>query len=77
MASGLAVTSILLFVWGLTMVHKEYGGSPVPYKFMWAPFAMLMMAPAIMVSNKINNTVNWRGRSYTLNKQAALETDNA
>lgn len=77
LACGIALASIALFVWGLVMIHKQYGGSAVPYKLMWAPLALLMMAPAIMVSNKINNTVNWRGRSYTLTKQAALETDNA
>lgn len=77
LAASVAVVAISIFTWGLTMLHKEYGGSPVPYKFMWAPFTMLMMAPAIMISNKINHTVNWRGRSYTLNKHAALENNDA
>lgn len=77
MAAMVAVIAISLFTWGLTILHKEYGGSPVPYKFMWAPFAMLMMAPAIMISNKVNHTISWRGRSYTLDKHAALENDNA
>ena len=76
-AACAALLAIMVFTWGLTTVHKEYGGSPVPYRFMWAPITMLMMAPAIIVSNKINNTINWRGRNYTLNDKAALETDNA
>lgn len=75
-AAILAFIAIAVFTWGLTVIHKEYGGSPVPYKFMWAPAAMMLMAPAIIVSNKVNKTVNWRGRSYALNKNAALETDN-
>jgi len=77
LAAIIALAGIMLFVWGLTMIHRKYGGSPIPKKLIWAPFALLMTAPAIMISNKINHTVNWRGRSYTLNKQAALETNNA
>lgn len=77
LAGGIDLAAVGLFIWGLTMIHTEYGGSPIPKKLMWAPLSLLMMAPAIMISNKINHTVNWRGRSYTLNKQAALETDNA
>lgn len=77
LAGGFDIAVVSLFVWGLTMIHREYGGSPIPYKFMWAPIAMLMMAPAIMISNKINHTVSWRGRNYTLNKQAALEMKDA
>lgn len=76
-AGIIALASICLFAWGLTMIHRKYGGSPVPYKLIWAPFLMLLMAPAVMISNKVNHTVNWRGRSYTLNNQAALEIRNA
>jgi hypothetical protein len=76
-AAASALITLAMFIYGLTVIHRDYGGSPIPAKFFWAPFVMLAMAPAIMLSNKINHTVNWRGRSYILNKKAGLEIRNA
>lgn len=77
LAAVSAIVGIGIFLAGLVMIHNRFGGSPIPNKLMWAPFALLIMAPAIMLSNKLNHTVSWRGRNYTLNKNASLEIKNA
>ncbi len=73
-AAGIGGLAVALFGWSLTQIHNQYGGAPIPLKYIWAPFAMLIMAPLIMISNKLNHTVNWRGRVYKLNSSAGLET---
>lgn len=77
MTAWLAAVTLAMFIFGLTVIHRDYGGSPIPLRLFWAPFAMLLFAPAIMLSNELNHTVSWRGRSYNLNKKAGLEIRNA
>lgn len=74
-AVGLASATIVAFCYGLVLVHRTYGGSSVPALYFWAPFAMMLVAAMVVVMNRVNNKVMWRGREYRVNSRAALNPD--
>jgi ceramide glucosyltransferase len=54
------------------VLHRRYGGAPIPLRMAWTAWAVFLLAPAILVSNWIHHDVAWRGRVYTVDTHAAL-----
>jgi ceramide glucosyltransferase len=73
LAVSISASILTTFSWGLAYIHKEFGGSPVPRRFWWAPFTTLLVALAVLISNRVDRTVTWRGRIYKIDSNAALD----
>jgi hypothetical protein len=59
----------------LLALHRRNGGGPVPMRWWWAPFALILFAPLVVASAALRPRVTWRGRSYDLDHNAALATN--
>jgi ceramide glucosyltransferase len=59
---------------GLSQIalHRAMGGARVPLRFVWMPFALVLAAPAVVLSTLVDKTVAWRGRGYQVDLDARL-----
>ena len=53
-------------------LQRDYSGLPVPWRFLWVPFGVLLIGPAVFVSAVLWRGVRWRGRVYELDAHARL-----
>jgi ceramide glucosyltransferase len=55
-------------------LHRVFGGGRLRFRHLGASFALLLMAPLVLVSLFFRRQVDWRGRSYKLNARSQLAT---
>ncbi len=65
-------TAIVAFTVTLLSLNRVYGGAPVPLRWWWTPAVLLLIAPAILVATLLKKQVGWRGRTYDVDRSAAL-----
>ncbi len=76
---GLWAAALVMFFIPLTVslsingLHREMGGSRLPWRHRWISFGLLLMAPVIYARVLTQRRVTWRGRTYTLDAQARLD----
>jgi ceramide glucosyltransferase len=68
----LCTANLIFFSFGLAWIHEQFGGSRVPFRYFWAPFVMMLLAPFIIFTNRVSKQVTWRGRVYNVDNRAAL-----
>ena len=56
----------------LLLLHKRYGGSPIPLRLAWAAWGVFIISPYVLATNLLKRKVEWRGRSYDLAHGDAL-----
>ena len=64
--------AIATFTATLFQLNRLYGGAPVPLRWFWAPAVLLLISPAILVATLLKKQVGWRGRTYDVDRTAAL-----
>jgi ceramide glucosyltransferase len=57
----------------INVVHHRIGGYPLPWRYWWVSFALLVLTPFAFFSTRMWKTVDWRGRSYRVNSHSTLE----
>jgi len=53
-------------------LHRQYGGAPFPARLWWAGWGVYLVSPWVLGANLLQRRVDWRGRSYELDREAAL-----
>ena len=64
--------AIAAFTASLLSLNRAYGGAPVPLRWAWTPAALLLLAPGVLVATLVKRQVGWRGRTYEVDRTAAL-----
>ena len=64
--------AVAAFTVTLLSLNRLYGGAPVPLRWFWTPAALLLISPAILVATLLKKQVGWRGRTYDVDRSAAL-----
>lgn len=64
--------AIATFTATLFQLNRLYGGAPVPLRWFWAPALLLLISPAILAATLLRKQVGWRGRTYDVDRTAAL-----
>ena len=67
-----SLAALLLVGVSQLQLQRRYGGAPMPLRLAWTSWAVFLLAPAIMATNRWRRDVSWRGRVYDLNAAAAL-----
>jgi ceramide glucosyltransferase len=62
-----------LFTSSQLSLHQRFSGQRVPLRFAWMPLALPFIGAAVSLAVLVNPTVDWRGRSYTLDATAKLD----
>jgi ceramide glucosyltransferase len=63
-----------LVAYGVSMsgLQRGFGGEPVRARWLWLPFVIPVIAPAVFLACIVRREVTWRGRAYALGTQARL-----
>jgi ceramide glucosyltransferase len=56
----------------LARLGRLFGGAPVALRQAWAPSALFLLAPVMLVATLLGRQVSWRGRAYALDAEARL-----
>jgi ceramide glucosyltransferase len=64
--------ALFVFLASLLSINKRFGGAPVPWRYLWVPFAIPLTAPAELALGMFDKKVDWRGRAYDLDVHARL-----
>jgi ceramide glucosyltransferase len=71
-AAFAALAALLIQDMSAETLQRRLGGSPTPLRYRWMYGALLITAPAILVSMGWSG-LDWRGREYRLGAQAKLD----
>ncbi|HXU71441.1 MAG TPA: glycosyltransferase [Polyangia bacterium] len=61
-----------IFVASMLRINRHFGGAPIPLRWLWAVFALPVVAPAQLAYGLVDKRVDWRGRAYDLDAHARL-----
>lgn len=64
--------ALAVFEASLLAINRQFGGAPVPARWLWVPFALPLVAPAQFAWSLVDKKVDWRGRAYDLDVHARL-----
>jgi ceramide glucosyltransferase len=64
--------AIVAFSVTLLQLNRIYGGAPVPLRYAWTPAVLLLLGPYVLASTLRRKQVAWRGRTYEVDRSAAL-----
>jgi ceramide glucosyltransferase len=64
--------AIVAFTGTLFQLNRTYGGAPVPLRYAWTPAVLLLLGPYVLASTLRRKQVAWRGRTYEVDRSAAL-----
>jgi ceramide glucosyltransferase len=53
-------------------LNRRYGGSRIPLSLSWTAWGVFLLAPFVMAANALRRDVAWRGRTYVVDRAAAL-----
>jgi len=70
-AALLPAIALVAFVASQLRIQQTFGGAHVPLRWAWVPFAIPLVAPAIVVDTTLRAQVGWRGREYALHATTA------
>lgn len=59
---------------GVVLLNRAAGGAALPWRWVYAPYLLLLSGPFIVLAQILWPEVRWRGRSYELNAQARLNS---
>jgi len=59
---------------GVVLLNRAAGGAALPWRWVYAPYLLLLSGPFIVLAQLLWPEVRWRGRSYELNAQARLNS---
>lgn len=59
---------------GVISLNRAVGGARLPWRWIYAPYLLLLSGPFIVLAQLVWPEVRWRGRSYGLNAQARLSS---
>jgi len=71
-AAILPAVAIAAFAASQLRLQKHVGGPSVPLRYLWIAPLMPIIGAGVALSTKISRRVNWRGRSYILERGARL-----
>jgi ceramide glucosyltransferase len=71
-AALLPAAGLVAYAASIARLQRAFGGEPVRARFCWLPFAIPVMAPAMLLACLVHREVTWRGRAYALGAQARL-----
>lgn len=75
LAGVLAGSASVLVGVSLTSWHRVIGGVPLPKRYFWVPYTLLLSGPFVLVDSILRRRVAWRGRTYGLNGKGQLENN--
>jgi ceramide glucosyltransferase len=70
-AALVPAAALVAFVASQLRIQQTFGGAHVPLRWAWVPFAIPLVAPAIIVDTTLRAQVDWRGREYALHAPTA------
>jgi ceramide glucosyltransferase len=73
--AALAACAPILTAASINVLHRLQGGVRLRLRHSWVGFALLMVAPLVMLWIHTRREVTWRGRSYALNGASKLAVD--
>jgi ceramide glucosyltransferase len=62
----------VLFVWSELALQTRFSGHSIPVRHYWVAAALPFIGGAFALSTRLDHTVEWRGRSYKLDRKARL-----
>jgi len=71
-AAILPALAIAAFAASQLRLQKHFGGPSVPLRYLWIAPLMPIIGAGVALSTRISRRVNWRGRSYILERGARL-----
>jgi ceramide glucosyltransferase len=71
-AAAVAALAPISVALSLNELHRVVGGAPLRLRFGWVAFALLLLAPVVLLRTLFQRQVTWRGRSYDLDAGAHL-----
>jgi ceramide glucosyltransferase len=71
-AAILPAMAIAAFAASQLRLQKRFGGPSVPLRYFWIAPLMPIIGAGVALSTRISRRVNWRGRSYILERGARL-----
>jgi ceramide glucosyltransferase len=66
------LVAIVAFTVTLFSLNRTYGGAPVPLRYAWTPAVLLLLGPYVLAATLRKKQVAWRGRTYQVDRTAAL-----
>jgi ceramide glucosyltransferase len=72
LTAALAAGAPILTAASINSLHSQQSGVRLRLRHAWVGFALLMTAPFVMLWILTHRRVNWRGRSYSLNRDSRL-----
>ena len=60
--------TLLVFEASMLLINRRFGGAPVPLRYLWAVFALPVVAPAQLAYGLVDKRVEWRGCAYDLRR---------
>jgi ceramide glucosyltransferase len=72
LTAALAAGAPILTAASINSLHTQQSGVRLRLRHTWVGFALLMTAPLVMLWILTHRRVNWRGRSYSLNRDSRL-----
>jgi ceramide glucosyltransferase len=71
-ASALGLLAAAGVAASINRLHRRIGGGALGLRFAWVSFALLLVAPLVMVKILLRHEVRWRGRRYALDAGSRL-----
>jgi ceramide glucosyltransferase len=70
----LAATTIAFACASDILLHRQFGGAPIPLKWSWLTLVVPLVGPWALASLAVDHHVAWRGRDYALDGGAHLRS---
>ncbi len=71
---SIALGAVVVFGLSNIRLHHLLGGGRLPIHGLWMVWGVLVLAPFVQLSMRFGS-VDWRGRTYALDKEASLRSD--
>ncbi len=55
------------------VLHRRFGGAPIPARWCWVPLLLPLVGPFVLLSALAMHKVDWRGRDYAIATDAHLD----
>lgn len=72
LAALMPALALVTVAFALFRLNRLYGGARVPLRYCWTPLALILLVPLMVASYQLRRRVEWRGRVYEINRNAAL-----
>jgi ceramide glucosyltransferase len=76
-AAILPALAVFAFAASQLRLQKRFGGPSVPLRYLWIAPVMPIIGAGVALSTRISRRVDWRGRSYILERGARLGSGSA